>query len=169
MQGVPRKLFQFFKFLTYERYVYSNHSGDFPRKIYKGVLQGGSSSVISYIFYVSSILKNVSSKVSVLQFADDIVLYTKTSDLESSIEILEKAIATVSANLYELGLELAPHKTEVIHYNKRNILPQQISLKIKNTIVKSTDQARFLGLYFDYQLNFDNQNKGQETVLDQLT
>ena len=81
---------------------------DSPRKVYKGVLQGGSSSAMSYIFYVASILQNLPPQITALQFADDIALYIKSSKPHNSVKILEKAVETISFNLLELGLELAP-------------------------------------------------------------
>ena len=101
----------------------SEESIDLPRKVYKGVLQGGSSSAISYIFYESKITQNLPQQVSVLQFADDTVLYINTSEPEIDVAILSEAIKTLSYNLEQVGLSLAPQKTEFIHFNKRNVPP----------------------------------------------
>ena len=68
--GCPIKIIRFFRFLIYQRNIFSEVSNDLPRKIYKGVLQGGSSSAIPYIFYVSKITLNLHQQVSVLQFAN---------------------------------------------------------------------------------------------------
>lgn len=58
----------------------------------------------------------------------------------------------------DLGLELAPHKTQVIHFNKKNIPPGSVKISIGIIIIKSTHTVRFLGLLFDHKLTFSAHN-----------
>ena len=46
------------------------------------------------------------------------------------------------------------HKTTFVHFNKRNIKPGNTELKIKNMVIKSCSTVKFLGIIFDYRLNF---------------
>ena len=73
--GCLYQLISFIKFLTYERFVHSGIDND-VRYAYKGVPQEGVLSPLLYIFYISKITNNISSRISVFQFADDIALYS---------------------------------------------------------------------------------------------
>ena len=51
--GCSSKIIQFIKFLTFERFIYTNSLKNQARKVYKGVPQGGVLSPLLYIIYVS--------------------------------------------------------------------------------------------------------------------
>ena len=151
--GCPTRFINFIKFLTFERTIITNDSENSPRKVYKGVPQGGVLSPILYCIYVSSILDKIPKSVKVSQFADDIALYCNRSTSPKSKHLLEKAIDIVYNNLYNIGLELSPQKTVYLHFNK-NVKPGQSEIKIKGQSIKSSENARFLGIWFDYKLTF---------------
>ena len=48
-------------------------------------------------------------------------------------------------------------KITFIHFNKRNIKPGESEIKINETMVKSSESVRFLGIIFDYRLTFKEQ------------
>lgn len=81
--------------------------------MHKGVPQGGVLSPLLYLLHVSDIVKNISNRVTVSQFADDIGLYSKNKTS------LQKSITSIEKNLANIGLNLAPHKTVLIHFNKK--------------------------------------------------
>ena len=58
--GCSQKMISFVKFLTYERLIHIDILQDNHRKVYKGVLQGGPLSAISYMLYVSEITDGLS-------------------------------------------------------------------------------------------------------------
>ena len=149
--GCPYKLIKFIKFLTYERHIYSSVHNE-SKLTHKGVPQGGILSPLLYLIYVSSIVSGIPRTVSIYQFADVIALCStnKTS--------LLKVIKAIGDDLSLLGLDLAPHKTIFIDFNKNGILPGKSELKINdNIIIKSRESAKFLGIIFVYNLSFRNQ------------
>ena len=93
--GCSLRLIKFFKFLTYGRDIYTNETGHEQRNIYKGVIQGGPSSSIAYLIYVSEIAKNINPRIKVSQFADDISLYLNTKDPAADKTIIAEAISTI--------------------------------------------------------------------------
>ena len=99
--GCPLRLIKFVKFLTRERYVYTSVTHE-HRHSYKGVPQGGVLSPVLYIIYVSDIVKNIPSNISISQFADDIALYSANQ------KSLQKAITIIENNLSNIGLNFAP-------------------------------------------------------------
>ena len=121
--GCPSRFVNFIKFLTYERTIFTNDTGESFRKAYRGVPQGGVLSPLLYCIYVSNILDDIPKSVQVSQFADDIALYCNRSTTTKSKRLLEKTIDIVHDNLCDLGLAISPQKTVYVHFNKRNIQP----------------------------------------------
>lgn len=155
--GCSNKFLKYIKFLTYERYIHTDYTGENYRKVHKGVPQGGVLSPLLYILYVSDIIKDLQKTVSIAQFADDIALYVKCNSTERGKSLIERAINIVGKNLSNIGLELAPNKTKLIHFNNKRILPGSVEIKVKDHTIKSTKSACFLGIIFDYKLSFLDQ------------
>ena len=57
--------------------------------------------------------------------------------------------------MYNIGLELAPHKTILIHFNKQNIETKATVINVGETIIKCSEYLRYLGVILDHQLNFN--------------
>lgn len=57
-------------------------------------------------------------------------------------------------NLQEIGLEMEPAKTNIVVFNNRRE-EKKISVKIKNLRISNVRSARFLGITFDEELNFE--------------
>ena len=155
--GCPFKLIKFIKFLTHERLIFNETNSEQIRLVFKGVPQGGVLSPLLYNIYVSKICTNLLKSVTVLQFADDIALYCKRGTAKSCKTLLERAINTAYSNLYAIGLELSPHKTVFVHFNRRNTKSGEMEILVNKTPIKSSKSARFLGIIFDYRLLFHEQ------------
>ncbi|KAK2574733.1 hypothetical protein KPH14_012990, partial [Odynerus spinipes] len=80
--GCSTKILKFTKFLTYERYIFTDVNSEQTTFSYKGVPQGGVLSPIFYIIYVADLFNNTVN-VNVRQYADDVVVYSRTRDIES--------------------------------------------------------------------------------------
>ena len=149
--GCPSNLIHFIKFLTYERFIFTSVSEECTIS-YKGVPQGGVLSPLLYILYVSDILKQKPSTVSVSQYADDIALFSKNKNS------LQRVIKNLQTELLNLGLELALHKTVFINFNNNNINADNTEINInENCAIKSSEPVRFLGIIFDYKMTFNHQ------------
>ena len=150
----PSILLKFIKFLMFERTIFTDSTGNTPGKVYKGVPQGGVLSPLLYCIYVARITNYLPKSIEILQFADDIAIYCSRKNINSCNKLIENSINKLNNNLHELGLELCAHKTTFVHFNKRNIKPGNTELKIKNMVIKSCSTVKFLGIIFDYRLNF---------------
>lgn len=64
-------------------------------------------------------MNGVSRDVQNYQFADDIALFISKQCIITAKNKLEKAIEKLTNNLTELGLQLAPQKTQLIHFNNK--------------------------------------------------
>ena len=101
-------ILQFVKVLTHERQIHADCLGEKYRVTNKGVPQRGVLSPLMYIIYVREIANKLPKSVSVSKFADDTALYSSISPPQKCKRVIEKAIETLSNNLINLGLELAP-------------------------------------------------------------
>ncbi|XP_066585216.1 uncharacterized protein [Prorops nasuta] len=126
------------------------------RTVSKGLPQGGVLSPLLYLIYVADIMKGLNSKIIVSQFADDIGVFLPISSPSHKF-ILEEAIGKIDSNFSKLGLSLSPEKTVLIHFNKKGIKPGTCSIKINGFKILSSTSTKFLGIIFDYQLNFKTQ------------
>ena len=104
----------------HERFIHSDFLSNILRAVYKGVPQRGVLSPILYILYVTDITKGIPRSVHVSQFADDIAIYTKFRSVKRGKGLIEKAVKIIDKNLQNLGLDFAPNKTKIIHFNNKN-------------------------------------------------
>lgn len=152
--GCSPNLLTFVKFITHERFISTDHTGDTISLAHKGVPQGGVLSPLLYILYVANVTENLPKSVMISQFADDIAIYIKFASFGRGKKILERAINTLAKNLHDLGLDLTPNKTTLLHFNNKNIIPGNTEIVIQNHTIQSSESARFLGVIFDHKLSF---------------
>ena len=127
----PLNIIKFIKFIIHERYIYTDKSGNSHRNVHKDVPQGVLSPLL-FCLYIANITKNIPKSSFISMYADDVAILVKKKSLKSSISIMEKTINIISNNLRNLGLEFAPHKTVLIHFNDQGIKPNQTKIKFMN-------------------------------------
>ena len=130
-------------------------TGNSYRNVHKGFPQEGVLSPLLFCLYIANIIKNLPKSTFISMHADDVAILVKKKSQKSSISIIEKTINIINNNLRNLGLEFAPHKTVLIHFNDRGIKPNQTKIKIHEPIViKLSVSVRYLVLTLDYRLTF---------------
>lgn len=152
--GCSTQLVHFVKHMTHSRRVYTEVNMDNPRSCFRGVLQGGVLSPLLYTLYVADIASEIQDPVKCLQYADDIVIYMRTHDAAETMIMLQNAIKSVTGKLTDIGLDVAPGKTECILFNRQNITPGSTTIQVQDKQVKTTAHVKFLGVYFDYNMSF---------------
>ena len=94
-----------------------------------------------------------------VQYADDTMIYTSHGNIEEPISILENDIdklihffqchrSTVNANKTELIILCKPWK---------NNATQNYILRVKNEIIHTSANAKYLGIYLDRNLTYQNE------------
>lgn len=142
------------KFLTHERHLHTNIEGFEVTSASKRLPQGGVLSPLLYLIYVINVTDNINRDVTVLQFADDIVMYVKFQSTQECKRSLQTALNTMKENFLSLGLELSPRKTTLVHFNNKKIQPGDIKIKLNGHEITSSETVRFLGLISDFKLSF---------------
>lgn len=157
--GCSKHIIAFVKHLMHTRNVFSIFNLEIPRMVCKEVPQGGVLSPLLYLLYVADITVNISKRVTVLQFADDLAVCIKFKSIKRNKKILENSVKKIHENLYNIGLDLSPAKTVLVHFNNKNILPVSTEITIDGHVIKSERSARFLGITFDYNMTFSTKRE----------
>ena len=64
------------------------------------------------------------------------MIFSNVSPLEDYKNAIETAINVIQNNLSKLGLELEPKETVLIHFNNKNIAPEETKIFIRNCVQK---------------------------------
>ena len=129
---------------------------------YRGLPQGAILSPVLYNIYTSDITKNLNKqKINILQYADDIAIYTTSNAAELRVNILEEAVLTLVNNLQEIKLNIAEEKTNLINFSSRGKTRrrEKMSIKIKDKEIKEEENIKFLGIILDKKLKFETHTK----------
>lgn len=128
------------------------------RTISKGLPQGAVLSPTLYALYTHDIVSSLEEGVDGLQFADDIVIFSRGNNKNTLKDKLVKSAINIKAQLTRLGLDLQTDKTEMIMFTGRK---ENTSVKDTFCIGDTTDElkdcVKFLGIWLDSELNFRKQ------------
>lgn len=127
------------------------------RTVFKGLPQGAVLSPLLYAIYTSDISEGILEDIKIIQFADDIAIYTGRHHRQRNKEKLEEAVNIIATRLEEIELDLQPHKTELVEFSKHENIDRNMHINIKNTRVSNKKEAKFLGIWLDNKLQFQKQ------------
>lgn len=123
------------------------------KKLENGIPQGSTLSVTLFTLAINKISDNISCPIKISLFADDLTIYIKGSALDASKRLLQEALKKLEIWSQQTGLKFSESKTEAVLFcKKRN--QQGPELKINNMNIKYVQTKKFLGINFDYKLNW---------------
>jgi Reverse transcriptase (RNA-dependent DNA polymerase) len=129
-------------------YFYINDQVWAQRTVFKGLPQGSVLSPILYNINGAGIDFVLSPGVSILQYADDIVLYKSGRILQEMQESLQACLDSIEIFYSELGLEISSGKSEIVLFSKK--LPKiKPKLCINKLPLQVSDQFKYLGIILD--------------------
>lgn len=157
--GLPQMILQFVYNLIHKRIITMRYESiDEIRTVFKGLPQGCVLSPILYSLYVLDLEKHVQNhlNINILQFADDVCLYSKDLNPNKAVVNLETGIADIASWFVQQGLSLAPQKTQLCIFS-RNILfrKAQYSLNLLNEPISNSKSVKFLGVIFQNDLRWN--------------
>ena len=116
--GLPWQICKFFYNLTSSRSVYVNVGDEIqgPFNALQGVPQGCCCSPSTYNIYTHQLPQHVDPNCKYLCFADDVLLFVTSPDLNYCLTILQNSLNKINSYFRSLGLSLAPQKTQLIAF-----------------------------------------------------
>lgn len=96
--------------------------------------------------------RHLSANVRLLQFADDILQYYRSEDLNEALSCLEVAYNNLSAWLKTLGLILAPEKMQLCIFDTRLLVISDWIIELEGRIILSFGIILYLGVKLDFKI-----------------
>jgi len=125
-----------------------------PRTVHKGTPQGSILSPLLFNIYLRDISRHLHSDTNLLQYADDIVLYSWNSDIPLVHESISSSVSLIYEFLRYRGLDLSSAKSKFIIFDRRRGPPSNLeSISIDNNEIPQVSSVRFLGVILDSRLN----------------
>lgn len=156
----PFRIVNFVSFITTVKHLcFDPESGD-HRDSYIGVPQGGVLSPLLFNLALSRIGDAIPAGVKWLMFADDLLLYITSRYPQSSLRSLEEAITELTPWLAEVGLSIAPGKSQLAIFSRSNESFADCYIEIGDTVVMAQSELTYLGIILDGKLTWQKHVKG---------
>lgn len=152
--GLPGKLIKWIFNFSFERTLYVKcnimHG---PEKVFKGLMQGATLSPLLYNLYTSELNKYIRSDVKILQFADDILIYSVNRNVNIASNNLNKALNDLYLYYFnELKLNINSSKSSAMIFGDNT----HVNIVYNNELIPVVSEKKFLGVIFDVKLKFIN-------------
>lgn len=152
--NVPARLCHFICNLLMERSIQVRFRDAFcePRRIWRGLPQGSVLSPLLFNLYTYDLDKCVDSFCNVLQYADDLALYSSSSSLDNAVDNLNSALSYLKDWLDAHGFSLSVSKSNVSVFTRKRVVPD-IEIIFDNQLIPVSNQVKFLGVILDKSLS----------------
>lgn len=132
-------------------FVVTNQGSRLSRTVYKGLPQGSVLSPLLYNIYTHDLEAFLNGIVSVLQYADDLLIYSINMSIPTACNSLTESLTSLKAWLDNNGLDLSANKSSVVVFSrKRDFPPPKVSYC--NHTLNVGEEAKFLGLILDKKM-----------------
>ena len=134
-------------------------------KVLSGVPQGTVLGPLMFLLYVNDISTGIRSSIRL--FADDCVLYRVIETTEDH-NILQQDLNTLVEWSNQWQMTLNPDKCVIINCT-RSLSPSSVAYSINNTVLKSVEQHKYLGVLLHNSMSWSNHiqeviNKASKTL-----
>lgn len=125
------------------------------RHLLNGIPQGSVISPTLFQIAINSLSSFFQPPVQHLLYADDLLIYVRTSNLKYAEHKLQTALNKLHEWASNNGLNFTPDKTVCINFNRltKPVINNPV-LKLNNIILEFKSEKRFLGLKYDHKLSW---------------
>lgn len=152
--GLPGKLLKWIFNFSSDRTLYVKYNNQLhgPKKTWKGLMQGACMSPLLFNLYTSQIINFIPHNTSILQFADDVLIYTINRNIKSAETNINLALQQLNL-FYSLNLKLK------INSEKSSVMVlgndiTSVKVLYNNKQIPLVNEKKFLGVIFDNKLTF---------------
>ena len=153
--GIPKFFIENIYNLYYNRSIYvriNEHLLE-PRQTSLGLPQGGILSPLLYIVYVQDLQHLMNNNVRILEFADDLCLYSEERTIEKCNTRLHQAMKKLDRWSNNMGFTISETKSTVITFTRKRYQPPS-HIKLHNYQLPYRTSTKFLGIVLDQKLNW---------------
>lgn len=134
-------------------YIKTSDSVLGPRTTSVGLPQGSILSPILYLVYTADIENAVTPGTKILQYADDVVLYTESTQIDQANQVLSASVANINEWYIRNGLTISEDKSMVCTFTRKRFNPPNtVNMGPFNIPYRTT--IRYLGISLDSKLNW---------------
>lgn len=152
---VPSLFRRFVMNMTAKCHISFVSNGDLSQSFItcKGTPQDAALSPLLFNIYVRNLFRVVHEDSRILQYADDIVIFSTASDPRVSIHSINLSLERIHKFLFDRGLEITPSKSKRVFFSRRRrdiAFPGEV--RDGNQTISWGPSARFLGIDLDSTL-----------------
>ncbi|KAI8431675.1 hypothetical protein MSG28_016154 [Choristoneura fumiferana] len=122
-----------------------------PYFVWKGLPQGSVLSPLLYSLYTADLDTSVNCFCKILQYADDIALYTSSKSVTEASNSLNSALYYLDTWLGDHGLSLSPDKSSVVVFTRKRAVPET-NIQVNDHPIANQEKVKFLGIILDSKL-----------------
>jgi len=121
--------------------------------------QGSILSPLLFNIYAANCKNFISRNCSILQFADDIAIFSRSDNLTSSLKDLELSANRLSSHLRSRGLEVSPSKSALLIFTRKRLIKNGLFINLEDSRIIPSPSHKFLGVILDSKLSGHEQVK----------
>ncbi|XP_018397608.1 PREDICTED: uncharacterized protein LOC108775675 [Cyphomyrmex costatus] len=123
-----------------------------PFRAFKGTPQGSTLSPLLFDIYLKDINQHLHPGSHLLQYADDVVLYSSHRDPAVAMESIQNSLNNIYNYLKFRNLEVSPHKSKWIAFSRKRDLKISLDISMDGKVIPRVPSHRFLGVILDQNL-----------------
>lgn len=121
-----------------------------------GLPQGGILSSLLFAIFSTDIKKYLPPGVSILQFADDICIYTSHKDINSCVKLLDESVRGLRTWELDTGMSISTSKSVVCPFSRAHSFPLDERIQLGGITFTTAQTVKFLGIHLNRKLNWSH-------------